>query len=242
MKKVVLALLIISFVGYFSCGILIPSENYLFFKPWITPLIFIYFYTPKHYNFTIHFLLLFIFIYIGELCFSLYNIAYFTEVGVVAYFFSYSILAYLGLSRLKTSIYQGFTTVYLILVFLISAVYLYKLVVIIQDDDQTSLFTEYFVYLNALAALTLIVVAGRYIYQYNDLKSILYFLIALGFIMSDVISAIVTYYYNSFTLNLFDRIFHYLAVFLIYFYMISEHDTKSLSVQEQLKALDEDAR
>ena len=228
-KNLLIGLLIILLLTYFSASFLYDPRWAIFVKPFIIPTFFsiIFFYSklPISQNY-LYFILFF---YSSELSLLFIdNYSFLYHIALLFSFVSYLFLINLSYIYIKALdlLYQ--IKPYELFVFTLTIgvlIYLLNLIFEVEQD----IFIFILVILNAISAISLFVVAFLFIKEVFNKKSGYYFFGVMAIFFSDLMSAFNVYFIDDFVLNLMERFLHFLGFYLIYLFFI-EKNIKNKSV------------
>ena len=210
------------------------SENELFLrltKPLFVPVLLTYFFRRhKYLNVIIAFFLLFSFA--GDIASVFPENLILVKVSSLAYCLSYICLISVAVMRVKTLNFDKIIGVYLVVVFAINAFLLFKLFNVLKhyipESAEITLFGIKSVSLIILAFVSFVV------YLNNDSKkSILFLMMALCFVFSDVLFYISNYYLYNWSFVMIDRVLHGIGLFFLIQYIIEVNRSRKKKLVKQ---------
>ena len=200
------------------------SENALMLQitnPLFIPLLLLYYFVKNKYISFI-FVAFLLFSFLGDSASVLFSNDSVVKASSVLYCISYLCLVYVIASKFKRIEFDKIIGAYLLVVFLINAYFLYTLFNILQaiipDGLEVTLFGIKSVSLIALALVSFAV------YLNSDTKlSILFLVMSLCFVFSDVLHYISYYYIYDWSFVMLNRTLHILGLFFLFNYIIEEN-------------------
>ncbi|WP_338730878.1 hypothetical protein [Mangrovimonas cancribranchiae] len=201
-----------------------------FFKPLLIPAFLMYLFIKNNYvNKAL--IIFFVFSFLGDSISALYNGSQAIKYANLSYFISYLSLMVLVLSKLKSIKLDKIIGVYLFVVFFINSYFLYELFLILKanitDIAEVNLFVLKSVSLTILSLVSFVV------YLTKDTKqSIIFLVMALCFVFSDVLFYITNYYIYNWSFAVLERVLHVFGIFFLFGYVVSENRIKVKQKQE----------
>lgn len=190
-------------------------------KPLFVP-IFIMYYFIKNRYFSLVFVIFFIFSFIGD-----FSSVFFTNNSIIKfsnfiYFLSYLTLIVYIISKFKRIRLDAVIATYLLIVISINSYFLYELFSILKLQITDPIEVNLFVLKSA--SLILITFLAFVSYLNSDTKqSIIFLLVALSFVFSDVLHYISNYYIYNWSFVMLDRVLHVFGLFFLFNYIIGEN-------------------
>jgi len=210
------------------------SESGLFLqltKPLFIP-VFIMYYFIKNRFFSFVFVLFLLFSFMGDFSSVFSSNSSIVKFSSFIYFISYLMLIFYALSKFKRIRIDKVIALYLIIVVSINSYFIYELFSILKlqitDPIEVNLFAAKSVSLIVLTFLSFVV------YLNSETKqSIVYLLVALCFVFSDVLHYISNYYIYNWSFVLLDRVLHIVGLFFLFNYIIGENRLRKRQIVEQ---------
>ncbi|MCF8273145.1 MAG: hypothetical protein K9I95_04870 [Flavobacteriaceae bacterium] len=197
------------------------SEDALFLqstKPLFIPVFLIFFFI-KNKTISIPFILFFIYSFLGDSASMVFSNNIFLKASSVMYFLSYLCLVGFVFPKFKFEELNKVITVYLILVVLINVYFLYVVYGILKTIIPDSL--ELFLFgMKSISLIVLFIIAFGVYLNSETKHSILFLIMALCFVFSDILYYVSQYYVYHWSFLMFDRILHVLGLFYLFNYII----------------------
>jgi hypothetical protein len=208
-------------------------------KPLFVP-VFIMYYFIKNRYFSLVFIMFLVFSFIGDFSSVFSTSNSIIKISSFVYFLSYLTLIIYTISKFKRVRLDMVIVFYLLIVVSINSYFLYELFSIlklqISDPIEVNLFAAKSVSLIALTFLSFIV------YLNSDTKqSIIFLLVALCFVFSDVLHYISNYYIYNWSFVMLDRVLHVFGLFFLFNYIIGENRIRKRQIIEERIASDTEA-
>lgn len=204
-------------------------------KPLFVP-VFIMYYFIKNRYLSFVFILFLVFSFIGDFSSVFSSNNSILKFSSLIYFLSYLSLIVYTISKFKRVRIDMIIALYLLIVVSINSYFIYELFSImksqISDPLEVSLFAAKSVSLIVLTFLSFVV------YLNSDTKqSILFLLVALCFVFSDVLHYISNYYIYNWSFVMLDRVLHVVGLFFFFNYIIGENRIRKRQiVKERIEA------
>ena len=216
-------------LAYFSASFLYDSKYVVFIKPLIIPCFCLFFYSKNKQTLPKKYLLFVLFFYLGETgLIFMDNLPFLYKTSMVFYSLSYLCLINLAYPFVKSLNLLTEIRIYELIIFsLIISVLVFVLTIVF--DYETNLFLNIIIVLNAVFAITLIIISFLYLKETFNKKSISFFFGVFCIFLSDIISALNFYYLEDFKLNFLERMMHFLGFYFIYLFAINK-PVKELSI------------
>ncbi|TYA57259.1 hypothetical protein [Formosa maritima] len=190
------------------------------------------YYFIKNRFFSFVFVLFLVFSFVGDFSsvFSSSNLI--IKFSSFIYFLGYLTLIFYTFSKFKRIRLDMVIGLYLLIVISINSYFIYELFSIlklqISDPIEVNLFAAKSVSLIALTFLSFVV------YLNSDTKqSIIFLLMALCFVFSDVLHYISNYYIYNWSFVLLDRVLHVVGLFFLFNYIIGENRIRKRQIVEE---------
>lgn len=212
--SILFALILINVIATISTSNLVQQLT----KPLFIPVFLIYF-LLKNKQIEISILAFLVFSFIGDFTSVFTYSLMLVNISSLAYCLSYSCLIITVASRIKKLELDKVISWYLVFVFLINAYLLYILFDVIKyyipDSIEVTLFAVKSTALIALAFVSFV----DYLNSQSK-KSILFLIMVLCFVFSDVLHYISTYYLYRLGFVMLDRILHLVGLFFLFSYVL----------------------
>ncbi len=193
------------------------SENELFLnstKPLFIP-VFLIFYFIKEKTIALPFVVFLVYSFLGDSASMFFSNDTFVKASSVMYFLSYLCLVFFMLPNFKLREFNKAITLYLTVVVLINMYFLYTFYDILNSIIPDSL--EVFLFGMKSISLIVLVVISFGVYLNSESKlSILFLIMGLSFVFSDVLNYVSQYYLYHWSFLMLDRIFHALGIFFLF--------------------------
>ena len=227
-KNLFLGLFITTLTIYFGAAFFYDPKFVLYIKPLIIPFFFLFSIFHKKINFSLEYLIFVLFFYLGENCILfMEKIPDLFKMGLIFYLGSYMFLIWMSLPYLKKLNFRNVLKGYTVLVVLLNGCFLILIMYIVTKSLNNNLL-NCIVLLNAVSAIILSICSVLYLSTQFNQKSVFYFFGAFSIILSDVFSALVTYYLQDFKLNFIERFLHFAGFVLIYLFYIEKDKTSEI--------------
>lgn len=138
------------------------------------------------------------------------------------YFLSYLCLIYFVIPKFKFEQFNKFISLYLVLLVLINIYFLYSVYGVLKNIIPDTLEVSLFGLKSASLIVLLVVSFGVYLYSETKL-SILFFIMALSLVFSDILNYVNQYYVYHWSFLMIDRVLHAVALFYLFSYIV-EHN------------------
>lgn len=203
-------------------------------KPLFVP-VFIMYYFIKNRYLSFVFILFLVFSFIGDFSSVFSSSNSIIKFSSFIYFISYLMLIIYAISKFKRIRIDLVVALYLLIVISINSYFVYELFSIlklqISDPIEVNLFAAKSVSLVALTFISFVV------YLNSDTKqSIIYLLVALCFVFSDVLHYISNYYIYNWSFVMLDRVLHVVGLFFLFNYIIGENRIRKKQIVEERMA------
>ena len=215
------------------------SENIVLMqitKPLFVP-VFISYYFIKNTHINFIYVAFLAFLFLGDAASIFVNNHFLLMFSSFFYCLSYLCLMAVVFSKLKRIRFDKLVAVYLIVVFLINAYFLYDLFSIVKIHIPDSL--EITLYAIKSVSLIILVFLSFAVYLNSDTKqSIVFLLMSVCLLFSDVLYYISNFYINDLRFVMLDRIFHVIGLFLLFNYIIGMNRSRKKRMVEDRISLD----
>lgn len=200
-------------------------------KPLFVPVFIMYFFIKNKY-FSFVFVLFLVFSFVGDFSSVFSSNNSIVKFSSFIYFLGYLTLVFYTISKFKRIRLDMVIGVYLLIVISINSYFVYELFSILKlqilDPIEVNLFAAKSVSLIALSFLSFVV------YLNSDTKqSIIFLLMALCFVFSDVLYYISNYYIYNWSFVLLDRVLHVIGLFFLLNYIIGENRIRKRQIVEE---------
>lgn len=221
-QSLLLGLLLVLILIYFSASFLYDSKFAVYVKPLIIPCFCLYLYFERNEKLSKKYFLFVLFFYLGETALLFMdNLPFLYKTSMFFYLLSYLCLINLAYPFVKSLNLLSEIKIYELIIFsLIISVLVFVLNVIF--DSETGLFLNTIIVINAISAIFLMIVSFLYLKETFNNKSINFFFGAFCIFFSDIISALNFYYLEDFKLNFLERILHFLGFYLVYLFSLNK--------------------
>lgn len=221
-KNLLIVILLMLLITYFSASFLYESKYVVFIKPLIIPSFCLFVCFGNKQIFPKKYLLFVLFFYLGETALLFMDKIHFLY--TTSMFFK--LLSYLFLINLVYPFVKSLNLLNEIKIheLIIFSIIISILVLMLNMifNFETDFFLNTIIVLNAILSIFLIIISFLYLKEtFND-KSVYFFLGTFCIFCSDVMSALNFYYLEDFILNLSERILHFLGFYLIYLFTINK--------------------
>lgn len=200
------------------------SENALILqstKPLFVPVFLIFFFL-KNKTIAVPFILFLIYSFLGDSASMLFSNEIFIKASSVMYFLGYLCLIGFMVPKFKLVEFNKVITLYLVLMVLINMYFLYTiyemLKTIIPDGLEVLLFG-----MKSISLIVLFIVAFGIYLNAETKPSILFLIMALGFVLSDILNFVNQYYVYHWSFLMLDRVLHAIGLFFLFKYIV-EHN------------------
>jgi hypothetical protein len=197
------------------------SEDALFLqstKPLFIPVFLIFFFI-KNKSISIPFILFLLYSFLGDSASMFFSNDIFLKASSVMYFLSYLCLVGFVFPKFKFEGLNKVITIYLIIVVLINMYFLYVVYGILKTIIPDSL--EVFLFgMKSISLIVLFIIAFGVYLNSETKQSILFLIMALCFVFSDILNYVSQYYVYHWSFLMFDRVLHVLGLFYLFNYII----------------------
>jgi hypothetical protein len=207
------------------------SEDALFLqstKPLFVLVFLIFFYIGNR-ALSIPFILFLLYSFLGDSASMFFSNETFIKASSIMYFLSYLCLIYFVIPKFKFEQFNKYISFYLVFVILINIYFLYTLYGvlgnIIPDKLEVSLFI-----LKSVSLIVLLILSFS-VYLISETKlSILFLIMALSFVFSDVLNYVNQYYVYHWSFLMIDRLLHAVGLFYLFNYIMAYNKSRTLMV------------
>ena len=197
------------------------SENPLFLqstKPLFVPVFLIFFFI-KNKTISIPFSLFLLYSFLGDSASMFFSNETFLKASSVMYLLSYLCLLSFMIPNFKIVQCNKVIALYLVVVVLINMYFLYAIYSVLQTIVPDTL--EVFLFAMKSISLIVLVIIAFGVYLNSETKlSILFLIMALSFVFSDVLNYVSQYYVYHWSFLMVDRILHVIGLFFLFNYII----------------------
>lgn len=215
---------IIFLAVYFCAGIFYEPYLVIYVKPFIIPTFMIYAVQSNVKKLSRYYFLFVFFFYLNEISLLFWEDSlHLYRAALIASFFGYSTLAFLGYSSIKNADIQTIPSAYTLIILVLNCIFLFAIIYILASviSDEYVLLV---IALNAISTIFLGAIAVLYLGKFGDKKAYFYFFGAFGLIFNDIFAAIGSYFVENMLLNTLDRILHFACFYLIYLFVITSRE------------------
>lgn len=183
---------------------------------------------------SIQFYFFVLFLYIGDML-IFFGSAYLVplQIALISKFLCYVMLIFLGKEAISNNtirkVFNGFT----LIIFLLNCVLFFAIVLILMDLID-NIIIDVIIVFNALAGVILGIIAALYLSRDNTFKVFLYFFGSYALILSDIIAALETYYFESTVLHAVDRLLYFVAFYLIYMFCLQANSATTNHTSQRI--------
>jgi hypothetical protein len=197
------------------------SEDPLFLqstKPLFIPVFLIFFFI-KNKTIGVPFSLFLIYSFLGDSASMFFSNETFLKASSVMYFLSYLCLVSFMIPKFKIVQFNKVIALYLVLVVLINMYFLYTIYSVLRTIVPDTL--EVFLFAIKSVSLIVLVIIAFGVYLNSETKlSILFLIMALSFVFSDVLNYVSQYYLYHWSFLMLDRVLHVVGLFFLFNYII----------------------
>jgi len=197
------------------------SEDPLFLqstKPLFVPIFLIFFFI-KNKTIGMPFSLFLLYSFLGDSTSMFFSNETFLKASSVLYFLSYLCLVSFMVPKFKIVQFNKVIALYLVTVVLINMHFLYAIYSVLQTIIPDTL--EVFLFAMKSISLIVLVIIAFGVYLNSETKlSILFLIMALSFVFSDVLNYVSQYYVYHWSFLMVDRILHVVGLFFLFNYII----------------------
>lgn len=209
------------------------SEDALFLqstKPLFIPVFLIFFFI-KNKIISIPFILFLFYSFLGDSATIFFSNETFIKASSIMYFLSYLCLVVFMIPKFKLEQFNKFISLYLVVVVLINMYFLYTVYGILKSIIPDSL--EVFLFgMKSVSLIVLVIVAfGVYINSETKL-SILFLIMALSFVFSDILNYVSQYFIYHWSFLMLDRVLHVVGLFFLFNYIMEYNKTPKLYINK----------
>jgi hypothetical protein len=202
-------------------------------KPLFVPVFLIFFFI-KNKTLGIPFILFFLYSFIGDSASTFFTNDTVIKASSVMYFLSYLCLIIFMVPKFKLVEFNRVITLYLIFVVAINMYFLYTiygiLKTVIPDSFEVFLFG-----IKSISLIVLVIIAfGIYLNSETKL-SILFLIMALSFVFSDILNYVSQYYVYHWSFLMLDRVLHVVGLFFLFNYIIEYNKIPKLIYSKKEK-------
>lgn len=218
--SVLLLLISINILGTYSEDVLFLQTTKALFIPVLLILFFI-----KNKLLSIPFISFFIFSFLGDISLAFFENEILIKASSVFYFLSYMCLIGVILSKFKLFEIDKVVGVYLIVVFLINAYFLYTLYGMLKAVVPDNLEVLLFGIKNISLILLIFLAFGKYLAK-DTKPSILFLMVALCLVFSTILNYVSLYYVYSWSFVMLERIIYAIGIYLLLNYVMEENKVR----------------
>lgn len=222
-------LIILNIVGTFSENALLLNST----KPLFVP-VFLIFFLIKDKTMSVPFILFFLYSFLGDSASMFFANDPFIKASSVMYFLSYLCLLSFMIRKFKLVEFNKVITLYLVVVVMINMYFLYTFYEILKSIIPDSL--EVFLFgMKSISLIVLVVIAfGVYLNSETKL-SILFLIMAISFVFSDILNYVSQYYVYHGSFIMLDRILHVIGLYFLFNYIIEYNKVPKIQVDKEEK-------
>ena len=200
------------------------SEDPLFLqssKPLFIPVFLICFFIKNKLT-VVPFSLFLMYSFLGDMASIFFSNETFLKESSVLYLLSYSCLVSFIISKFKLVQFNKVIALYLVTVVLINVYFLYAIYSVLQTIVPDTL--EVFLFAMKSISLVVLAIIAFGVYLNSETKlSILFLIMALSFVCSDVLNYVSQYYVYHWSFLMLDRMLHVIGLFFLFNYIIEYH-------------------
>lgn len=213
------------------------SEDALFLqstKPLFVPVFLIFFYL-RNKAISIPFILFFLYSFLGDSASMFFSNETFIKASSIMYFLSYLCLIYFVMPKFKFEKRNKIISLYLLVLVLINIYFLYSVYGLLRGIIPDTL--EVFLFgLKSISLIVLFVIAfGVYLHSETKL-SILFLIMVLSFVFSDILNYVNQYYVYHWSFLMIDRVLHAVGLFYLFNYIV-QYNVNKKSVLNRVEKL-----
>ncbi|WP_283637471.1 hypothetical protein [Aquaticitalea lipolytica] len=188
----------------------------------ITTTILLTFYFAQKNRMATVFFTIFLLFFIGDALavFNLVDIS--LKLAEAAYLCAYLLIIFVLFGQLKRIKFDGIVSIYLILVLLLNSYFLYVLYGVVKENFVDDLNLGLYIF-NGVALIAMCFFAFAVYLNKETSQSITYLLMVFCFVFSDVLKYICDLYVYYWLFELFERMLHLIALYLLYRYVFEHH-------------------
>lgn len=210
------------------------SEDPLFLKstkPLFVPVFLIFFFI-KNKTIGIPFSLFLLYSFLGDSASMFFSNETFLKASSVMYLLSYLCLVSFMIPKFKIVQYNKVIAFYLLAVVLINMYFLYAIYSVIKTIVPDTL--EVFLFAMKSISLIVLVIIAFGVYLNSETKlSILFLIMALSFVFSDVLNYVSQYYVYHWSFLMVDRILHVVGLFFLFNYIIEFNKVPKINLKKE---------
>lgn len=212
------------------------SENALLLqssRPLFIPVFLIFFFI-KDKTIAVPFILFLICSFLGDSASMFFSNETFIKASSVMYFLSYLCLVGFIFPKFKFEEFNKLITLYFVVIILINIYFLYTIYGILKSIIPDGL--EVFLFGTKSLSMILLVFIAFGVYLNSETKmSILFLMMAVSFMFSDVLDYISHYYVYHWSFLMLDRVLHVLGLYLLFRYITEYNKIHKLEVSREDK-------
>jgi hypothetical protein len=217
-------------LSYFCADILFDPKYVVYIKPFIIPTFILYVYKSNKKRLSVNYILFVSFFYVNETLLLYWEDSVpLYKTALIASFFSYLALINLGYSSLKSKTLFTLPKGYSLFILILNCIFLIAVLYIVTTAINDFVLTVIII-INAIVAVFLGATAVIYLGKFGNTQAYLYFFGAFALIFNDIFAAIGSYLIDNIVLNTLDRILHFTAFFIIYFFVTSQKKVDNLTL------------
>ncbi len=217
-----LLLVTVSIFGTYSEDVLVLQTTKALFIPVFLILFFI-----KNKALSLPLISFFLFSFLGDASLVFFENEIFIKASSSFYFLSYICLIGIAISKFKLFEIDKVVGIYLIVIFLINAYFLYTLYGILKVIVPDSLEVFLFGVKNISLILLIFLAFGKYLA--NDTKpSILFLMVALCLVFSTILNYVSLYYVYSWSFVMLERVIYVIGIYLLLNYVMEENKSSTI--------------
>lgn len=225
---VLLLLVAITVFGTYNADVLFFKTT----KALFIPVLLIFFFINNK-VLSLSFIAFFVFSFLGDASLVFFESVFFIKLSSVFYFLSYACLIGVAIKRFKFFDIDKVVGVYLIVIFLINAYFLYTLFGVLKAIVPDSLEVFLFGVKNISLVLLTFLAFGKYLA--SDTKtSILFLMVALCLAFSTILNYINVYYVYNWSFVMIERVLYAVGIYLLFNYVIElNKEPKKVQIQDK---------
>jgi hypothetical protein len=230
--KALLFLPIIFLAIYFCAGIFFEPKFVIYVKPFIIPTFMIYAVQSNVKKLSRYYFLFVFFFYLNEVVLLFWEHSlHLYRAALIASFFGYFTLAYLGYRSIKNADIQTVLSGYSLFILVLNCIFLFTIIYILASviSDEYVILIIIF---NAISTIVLGAIAVLYLGKFGDKKAYFYFFGAFALIFNDIFAAIGSYFVENVFLNTLDRVLHFACFYLIYLFIVTRRKTEYIQIMD----------
>jgi hypothetical protein len=214
---ILLLAIVFTSLGTYINNLFIPKATRL-----ITVTILLTFYFCQLEKMKRMYLNIFILFFLGD-ALSVFDFGLLTiHISKVIYLVGYVMLMYVLIKKHEKISFEGHASIYLILVLLLNSYFLFKLFEI-ATENYIDIFSLALYVIHGVVLISAVFFAFSVYLNKETEQSITFLIMTFCFVFSDVLNYICNLYVYYWVFEMFERILHIFALFLLYKYVLNEH-------------------